>query len=196
MGRGVTSPLVVERFSVNSFLQRPISLNLLVEHACVWLRREIDRAVEIRLNLDPCVPMIGGDEKDILYVLQAVCRHAARAVNEQAHETSEYHPLITLRTHQIKASREWVGCEITDNGAGISPELRPYLFEPALVGESDSGQATLPEAYLLMEKMGGAIDVESDLGLGTFFYLKWPMANGADSCSARKKEERSQRLNW
>jgi signal transduction histidine kinase/CheY-like chemotaxis protein len=71
---------------------------------------------------------------------------------------------------------EYVVLAIEDDGTGIAPELMPRLFEP-FVTTKGAGKGTglgLATCYGIVKQLGGAIRVESELGVGTRFELLFP----------------------
>ena len=75
--------------------------------------------------------------------------------------------------------------KVADTGSGIAPEDLPYLFdrfyqahnlEKARAGGTGIGLALTKE---LVELLGGKISLESELGKGTTFTVRLPIANNA-----------------
>lgn len=81
--------------------------------------------------------------------------------------------VITIRTG-TRNDEVWV-C-ISDNGVGIAPENLQRIFEPFFTTKP-IGQGTglgLSLSYNIIQKHGGRIDVESELGKGTSFTIYLP----------------------
>jgi len=72
---------------------------------------------------------------------------------------------------QADMARFWV----RDNGPGLAPEEQVRLFAPAArrEGEFEIGLAL---ARRIVEKLGGQVGVESELGQGSLFYFTLPLA--------------------
>lgn len=70
---------------------------------------------------------------------------------------------------------------IKDNGCGIAKDVLPHIFEPFYSDgkEGDIGGTGLGLAIVksIIEKHKGHISVESELGIGTCFYLSFPIKN-------------------
>lgn len=66
---------------------------------------------------------------------------------------------------------------VSDSGIGISPEFLPHIYEP-FKQEKQHGYETvgtglgLTIVKQLIEKMGGSIDVKSEIGKGTTFTVR------------------------
>jgi signal transduction histidine kinase len=85
---------------------------------------------------------------------------------------------ITIRTKQ---DREWTEISIQDTGAGIPEEIRSRIFEPFFttkgVGKG-TGQGLALAHTTIVQKHGGRIWFESEVGKGTTFHIQLPMAKG------------------
>lgn len=85
----------------------------------------------------------------------------------------------TLRLH---AAREGGTITITlrDNGAGISPDLLPHVFERGISGRKDGGGTGfgLFLSKTVVESHGGEIGLESEPGSGTTARLTLPVYEG------------------
>ncbi|MCS5491861.1 ATP-binding protein [Algoriphagus limi] len=65
--------------------------------------------------------------------------------------------------------------EITDNGKGIPPELRDKIFIPNFSTKSTGSGLGLAIARSGVETAGGKIWFETEMGVGTTFYLTFPL---------------------
>lgn len=63
---------------------------------------------------------------------------------------------------------------VEDNGAGISPELLPRVFEPRFSTTTSGSGLGLAIVRRLVESWGGAIEVESEPGRGTIVKVELP----------------------
>ena len=111
-------------------------------------------------------------------------------------------------TISAKRAGDLVTVSVTDNGRGIRPQDLPVLFDkfhrgkPADI-ESPSADADLLDdaeisgvglgLYLaknVMERMGGRITVDTELGSGSTFTLHLPIWTGAECGGTADKEDR------
>jgi two-component system NtrC family sensor kinase len=67
----------------------------------------------------------------------------------------------------------WVIVDVADTGCGIAPENLPKIFDPFFTTKEE-GKGTglgLSVSYGIIQKMGGKITVESEVGKGTAFHI-------------------------
>jgi signal transduction histidine kinase/CheY-like chemotaxis protein len=88
---------------------------------------------------------------------------------------------LTLRTELIPAGGKLRGesilLQVSDTGAGMSPETRARIFEPFYTTKS-RGKGTglgLALVYGVLVQCQGEIEVESEIGQGTSFKLYFPL---------------------
>ena len=70
---------------------------------------------------------------------------------------------------------------VRDDGSGIAPEILPQIFEPFLTTK-ESGHGVglgLAISCSIVERHGGTIEVQSELGRGTTFIVHLPLHAGA-----------------
>lgn len=67
---------------------------------------------------------------------------------------------------------------VTDTGVGIDPSITPRLFEPFFTTKGATGTGLgLAVVAEIVDRFGGAINVESRLGVGTTFMVSLPTAS-------------------
>ncbi len=78
----------------------------------------------------------------------------------------------------VAPTAEFARIRVTDNGTGISPEVKGSIFEPFFTTK-EAGKGTglgLSIAYSVISKHGGTIEVDSDWGRGSVFSVYLPIA--------------------
>ncbi|MFL5381558.1 MAG: ATP-binding protein [Longimicrobiaceae bacterium] len=87
---------------------------------------------------------------------------------------------ITVATGEhVTAAGSWGEIRVTDTGPGIAEAERAAIFEPYYRSE---GTAQVPGvglglaiSHALVEQMGGALEVESEVGVGSSFIIRLPL---------------------
>lgn len=77
----------------------------------------------------------------------------------------------------IKGEEEerWVCVSVSDNGCGIPEENKKKIFEPLFTTKATGMGLGLAVSKNLVEVNGGALEVESKVGVGTTFTMKLPV---------------------
>lgn len=121
-------------------------------------------------------PAITADRKQIQEVLFNIIRNAAQAMDKK-----EGHVLVSgvcENSHVI--------IKISDNGSGIPPEKIGQIFNPFYTTKAP-GKGTGLGLFIVrqvVERNKGSIAVESEMGAGTTFTLKFPVAHAAEPAKA------------
>ena len=88
---------------------------------------------------------------------------------------------VTMRTARDGV---WVTIEVLDTGIGIAPDQLEAVFtefhqvDNGLTRRADGAGLGLPLARHLAMRMGGSVEVASEVGVGSVFTLRLPAANG------------------
>ena len=164
-----------------------LSLNDLVRDAMEAVRRATAGAGRARLglaaHLDPDLPPIEADVFQIRQVAMNLLDNAADAV-------AAHHGEIRVRTARVDLrpdapGREfllkadpgpYVMLEVSDNGGGIAPEIRPRIFEPFFTTKAVGRGLGLPAVLGIVRTHGGTLEVESEPGRGATFRALFPFA--------------------
>lgn len=94
----------------------------------------------------------------------------------------------------VKTSRRerWYVIEVIDNGAGIKPEHMHRVFEPFFTTKP-VGKGTglgLSISYNLIQRLGGMINVTSQLDVGTTLTIHLPVPQGEPAAASAESSER------
>lgn len=88
---------------------------------------------------------------------------------------------ITIRC--CCTGEDWILIEYADDGRGIEAEVLPHIFEQFYTtkrGEGGSGLGMYIARQLVEESLGGSIECQSTLGVGTRFTVKFPRTAAVD----------------
>lgn len=165
------APRVIEVNSLLTNLERSL-LRLLGEDIAVQCH--FDRGKDgLHTKVDP------GQLTQIILNLVVNARDAMRNGGRLTLETA----LATIdapEEHEVDARElepgEYVRISITDNGVGMSDEVKEHLFEPFFTTKDDGRRSGLGLAtsYGIVRQSGGQICVESELGKGTTIKIFLP----------------------
>jgi signal transduction histidine kinase len=131
-------------------------------------------------------------------------RHLRRVISNLIENSIKYTPDGGLITLSADADTDHVAIRVTDNGRGIPKEDLPILFDKFYRGLPTAHSATLNEDFFedadasgvglglflardVMERMGGKISVETEVGKGSTFTLQLPIWK-RDTCGKLESE--------
>ena len=111
--------------------------------------------------------------QDIGRVLLNLFTNAFYAVNEKKKTADNgYTPSVTAGTKQ---QGEWVEIAISDNGTGIPEHVKDKIFQPFFTTKP-TGEGTglgLSLSYDIVKAHGGELNVTTEEGEGTTFFIKF-----------------------
>ena len=141
-----------------------------VIHSAVRLLSHQKRrsAVEFRLDLADDLSPVSGDPGQLQ---QAVIALATNALDAMV--------ISGILTIAAKNQDDKVVVDVIDNGVGIPQENLPKIFEPFFTTK-EIGKGTglgLAVCYGILTEHGGALDVQSTVGVGTTFTITLPAVN-------------------
>jgi signal transduction histidine kinase len=135
-----------------------------LQSALALLEREYgDRVTIVREYSE--IPAIDCFPGEINQVFMSILTNAMEAIEDEGS--------ITIRTSSKDGE---IVIAITDTGAGIAPEVRKRLFDPAFSTKGNRVKAGmgLLTSLNIVQKHGGTIDIKSEVGKGSTFTIVLP----------------------
>jgi len=178
--RGVRLTGQLLKFGQASGKQRqPLQLSTVVDDLHKMLRQIVGPYVDVRLVLDPDLPLIEADRGQIEQVIMNLCVNARDAMPAGGLLT-----IVTAKAQtgdRLGATGLQGHCAmlaISDSGHGMSKETQKHIFEPFFTTKTaDKGTGLgLTTVHEIVTKGGGTINVRSFLGEGTTFQILLPFA--------------------
>lgn len=143
------------------------------EHAVMFARQQaITKRIHIDLERDDDVPPVDHDPNQINQVLLNLLLNAIQAMDKPG----AIH--VSLRRDKDAAL-----ITVADQGKGIAPEILPNIFRPFFTTKGHGTGLGLSLARRIVEAHGGTINVRSELGKGTQFTVRLPMAHEPHSAA-------------
>ncbi len=131
--------------------------------------------VELKLDLDPNISSIMADHNRLEQVFINLVTNALDAMDEKCSlpEYKKAEKSLTIRSF-VQSGK--VVVTVTDTGIGMTPEVIAKLFEPFFTTKK-VGKGTglgVSISYGIVRDYDGAIDINSTVGEGTTFTLRFP----------------------
>jgi signal transduction histidine kinase len=120
------------------------------------------------------VPPVMCHAGELGQVLLSLMVNAAHAIGEVA-PRGKKKGQITIRT---KRDGDHVVISIADNGTGIPEGVRDRVFEPFFTtraGRGGTGQGLALARAIVVERHGGSLRFETEVGRGTTFFVRLPI---------------------
>ena len=154
----------------------PADLNRAVENALVVARSEIKHVADVEVALG-ALPNVECHLGDVGQLLLNLLVNGAHAIEERI----ERDPVRGKRGHLVvRTSHEGshVRLDVIDDGAGIPEAIKDRLFEPFFttkpVGRG-TGQGLSIARSIVVDRHGGELSFESEVGVGTTFHVRLPV---------------------
>lgn len=170
IGKLVDGLITMARLDTTGELRKsPINPNQAVRFALSEMeRRAVDKGVQLETALQPNLPSIHGSYLELVQALDCLLDNALKFTEEGG-------------TIRIETSHEddAVCIRIADTGIGIPQHALPHIFERFY--RLDTAHSTpgfglgLPIVQSIVARHGGAVTVDSVLGVGSTFQITLPM---------------------
>jgi len=170
----------------DAYKAQPLDLHDVMRAALVIARATIPASVAIRDRLESGIGMVSAAPVQIDTILINLIVNAAQAITPAAGAID-----VTLEKMEIDPARgkgrgdlppgSYARIAVADNGSGMDPATLERIFEPFFTTKP-LGKGTglgLSVVFGTVKKLGGAIDVKSEVGVGSIFIIDLPLI-GAD----------------
>ena len=152
-----------------------VDLNRAIESTVTVARNEWKYVAEMELDLEEGLPLVPCYVGEFNQVILNLVINAAHAIGEVVGDGDGGKGKIEVSTRR---DGEWVEVRVKDTGGGIPEEIRERVFDPFFttkgVGKG-TGQGLAIARSVVVDKHGGEIDFESEVGKGTTFIIRLPL---------------------
>jgi len=153
----------------------PIDLNHAIETTLTVAASEWKYVAEVTTEFDatlPPVPCLPGEFNQVILNIVVNASHAIGDVVKNGAKG-----MITVSTARVG---EWAEIRIRDTGGGIPEKARDRIFDPFFttkgVGKG-TGQGLAIARSVVVDKHGGSICFETEMGQGTMFIIRLPLTD-------------------
>lgn len=143
----------------------PVAVNLILQEIVEQIGHQVPLGrAEVRLELDPSLPLIDGDSGRLRQVFTNLLVNALQAMNGEG----------VLRVVSRCAGEE-VEIAIADSGPGISSPDLAKIFNPFFTTRQGGTGLGLSVSYGIVQALKGRIEVDSPPGEGATFVVRLPL---------------------
>ncbi len=161
----------------------PVVLNDLVPQVVLLTQpRWKDQALAVGVNIEVLtelgnVPSVAGNEGELREVLVNLIFNSIDAIPRRG--------TITIRTEQ---QGRWVVLTVSDDGLGMSDEVKARCLEPFFTTKDDQGTGLgLGSVYGIVTRHEGQIDIQTEQGRGTSVAISLPLERGTEKSRPQPK---------
>jgi two-component system cell cycle sensor histidine kinase/response regulator CckA len=162
----------------------PVDLNHIVHHIQRMLPRLIGEDIAFVTVLDPELAAVRADPRQLEQVVMNLVVNARDAMSEGGRLTVETanEPVVEddPRASPDLPPGNYVLLTVRDTGTGIAPEIQGKIFDPIFTTK-EPGRGTglgLATVYGIVKQLGGHIELDSELDLGSTFHIFLPALEG------------------
>jgi two-component system NtrC family sensor kinase len=161
-----------------------VDLNHCIESTLTVARNEWKYVADLVTEFDPSLPPVTCLPGEFNQVILNLVVNAAHAIGDTIKEGESHKGTITVTT---KLEGDWAEVRLRDTGTGIPESARGKIFDPFFttkgVGKG-TGQGLAIAHSVIVDKHGGTIDFETELGKGTVFIIRLPLTAKEPSLTA------------
>jgi len=175
----------------------PVQVQAIVEEVLALLGPSVGHRVRVDKMLDAAHAAVIGDATQLHQAVMNLCTNAVQAIQHHGvvtvNLTSAQVDRLLALSHGTLSAGDYVRLAVSDTGAGIPPAALERLFEPFFTTKG-SGKGTglgLSLVHAIVADLGGAIDVATEVGVGTTFTLWLPAAGDAPARHAEPERHLS-----
>ncbi len=159
-----------------------VDLNQAIQSTLVIATNEYKYVAEIETGFSE-LPPVNCYAGEINQVVLNLIVNAAHAIGDVVKGTANK-GRITVAT---RAHEDFVEIAIADTGKGIPVEVRSRIFDPFFttkeVGKG-TGQGLAIARSVIVDKHGGTLTFDTEIGRGTTFYIRLPISGQTSSSAA------------
>jgi two-component system, NtrC family, sensor kinase len=152
-----------------------VVLRDLIETTATISRNEWRYVADLTIEVADDMPLIPALRDELCQVLLNMIINAAHAIEDRYRGTDARGRIVI---HAAVAG-SWAEIRIQDDGAGIPEAIREKVFRPFFTTKGvgrGTGQGLAITQSVIVGKHGGDVSMESEVGVGTTFIIRLPLA--------------------
>lgn len=172
--------------SASSEKFQPTDLNEVLWKTIKLIESSVPAGVAVELDLTPGLPAIHADAEQLKQVFINLLLNAVQAMPDGGRltvRTRRPHAPVELGLSEStpRYSADQVEVRFADTGAGIPEDALDRIFIPFYTTKTKGTGLGLAISQRIVKGHGGAIEVQSRVGEGTEFILRFPSATALDT---------------
>jgi signal transduction histidine kinase len=165
---------------------QPTDLNDVLWKTMKLIENDLPKNVSLEMDLTPGLPSINADAEQLKQVFINLALNAVQAMPDGGRltvRTRRPHTPVELGLSEStpRYSADQIEVRFTDTGAGIPEDALDRIFIPFYTTKSKGTGLGLAITQRIVKGHGGTIEVQSRLGEGSEFILRFPSAAALDT---------------
>jgi signal transduction histidine kinase len=159
----------------------PTDLKQSIESTITVARNEWRYVAAMVTEFDSELPAVPCYPGDFNQVILNIIVNAAHAIADTPAVKSGSKGIITVTTRRVE---EWAEIRIADTGTGIPESAKARIFDPFFTTKKvgrGTGQGLFIAHSVVVEKHGGTIGFETEMGRGTTLVIRLPLRTSAQT---------------
>ncbi len=168
-----TETSVMKQKLDNSVVKKAIDLNQLIKQELLNIKKT-QNVLDISFNehLDHDIPPLYIAEDKIQEIITNIISNAIKAIRI----SEKSNGVVIILTEILRSKIHQIQISIQDNGIGIRKEDKEYIFDEGYTTDEEGGTGMgLFFSKNIIESLGGTIFVESTVGKGSTFVVRFPL---------------------
>jgi signal transduction histidine kinase len=163
---------------------QPVSLPEIIEDALSCLKEEFQLSnLRVEKSFDPSLPLLPLDSEQIrrvflnlfLNALQAMPKGGMLKIETRYLDSGGVLQKGLIPPDKSLQGKSWAEMTVTDTGEGMPPEVLKEIFRPFFTTKAKGTGLGLSLSRRIVEQHQGRISAESQIGVGTKFFLLFPI---------------------
>jgi two-component system nitrogen regulation sensor histidine kinase GlnL len=155
-------------------IKSPVNILEVLEHIRRLVQAAESTRINIKIDYDPSIPELMGDKRELIQALLNIVQNAVQSIDNTGEITFKTRVgrrfTVGKITHPLV-----VQVDISDNGNGISAEIKDTIFLPMVTNKAQGSGLGLPIAQEIVSRHGGIILFDSS-PQGTTFSTILPLS--------------------
>ncbi len=166
-----------------------VDIRSLLEELADLVKSSLPRKMQLTIRCDDEGVKLEADPTDILQIILNLVINARDAMPD-----SKENPLIEISSYTatprdllprpqsgfLDPRQSYYVFEVSDNGSGMTEDVSERIFEPYFTTKGKRGTGLgLMIVASIMEANGGAVSVQTEVGVGTRVLIFWPIQTAA-----------------
>ncbi len=145
----------------------------IVKEVMSLIKVALPSTIQIRQELDINCGMVLADPVQLHQVLMNLCTNSFHAMEGRVGILT----VCLAKGEEDQDGQSWVVLTVSDTGTGIEASVLPRIFEPYYTTKDKSRGTGMGLAMVhgIVSRYGGRVEVQSEVGVGTTFYVYLPV---------------------